>query len=397
MSGNIIDVLALVLIGVAILFGWRSGFVVQALALGGFLAGLALVVVLAPLISGLVADASFLVRAGAVIVLLGALVFGGQAIGSVMGGRIKRRISGGVAGGLDSGGGAVFGFVRGVFLVWLLGGLLGVVPVSGLSVQAGQSLILRALDSRFPSPVVLAAQLGQLVESAGLPAIFVGAPPPPDTLPAGVPSPAQAETFVADARASTVRIEATACGNFVTGSGFAINAHHIVTNAHVVAGSDEVWISFDGQLERHRAEVVLFDPELDAALLYAPDVRLVPLTLAAAGPERGDQAAALGFPGGGTLRAIPAVVSRELDALGRDIYGANVVERRVIELREDVRPGDSGGPLLTAGGAVAGVTFSESQSDPQIGYALTADALADTIAPALTSQTPVDTQDCVKH
>ena len=397
MSGNIVDVLALVVIGTAIVFGWRSGFVVQALALGGFLAGLALVVVLAPVISGLVADASALVRAGAVIVVLGALVFGGQAIGSIIGGRIKGRIGGGVVGGLDSGGGAVFGFVRGLFLVWLLGGLLGVVQVSGLSAQARQSLILRALDSRFPSPIVLAAQLGQLVESAGLPDIFVGAPPPPDSLPAGVPSPEQAETLVADARGSTVRIEATACGSFVTGTGFAINAHHVVTNAHVVAGSDEVWISFDGQLERHRALVVLFDPELDAALLYEPDLRLVPLALAASAAERGTQAAALGFTGGGKLRVVPAVVSRELDALGRDIYGTNVVERRVIELREDVRPGDSGGPLLAAGGAVAGVTFSESQSDPQIGYALTPDAVADAIAPALTSQTAVDTQECVEH
>ena len=397
MSANLVDVLALVMIGVAIVFGWRSGFVVQALALAGFLAGLALVVIVAPLISGLVADASFLVRAGAVIVVLGAFVFGGQMVGSIIGSRMKRRIGGGVAGGLDSGGGAVFGFVRGLFLVWLLGGLLGVMNVSGLGVQARQSLILRALDSRFPSPVVLAAQLGQLVESAGLPDIFVGAPPPPDSLPAGVPSPAQAETLVADARGSTVRIEATACGNFISGSGFAINAHHIVTNAHVVAGSDQVWISFDGQLERHRATVVLFDPELDAALLYESDVRLVPLTLAPAGPERGVQAAALGFTGGGKLRTVPAVVSRQLDALGRDIYGTNIVERRIIELRADVRPGDSGGPLLTASATIAGVMFSQSQSDPQIGYALTPDSVADAVAPALNSQTAVDTRGCIEH
>ncbi|MEA2676901.1 MAG: hypothetical protein QOJ81_1042 [Chloroflexota bacterium] len=397
MNANIVDLLAIVVIGVAVLFGWRSGFVIQAFALGGFLAGLALILVVAPPISGLVADASFLIRTGAVIVVVGALVFGGQAVGSIIGSRLKRRIGTGVIGGLDSGGGAIFGFVRGLFLVWLLGGLLGVVSVSGLSVQARQSLILRALDSRFPSPVVLAAQLGQLVESAGLPDILVGAPPPPETLPAGVPSVAQAEALVAGATGSTVRVEATACSNFVSGTGFAVNAHHVVTNAHVVAGSDEVWISFDGLLDRHLAEVVLFDPELDAALLYVPDIRLVPLTLAASGPESGVQAAALGFTGGGKLRTVPAVVSRELDALGRDIYGTNLVERRVIELREDVRPGDSGGPLLIAGGAVAGVTFSESESDPQIGYALTPDAVADVIAPALESQTAVDTQSCIQH
>jgi S1-C subfamily serine protease len=244
---------------------------------------------------------------------------------------------------------------------------------------------------------VLAAQFGQLVEAAGLPDIFVGAPPPPGELPAGVPSAAQAETMTADASASTVRVEATACADFITGSGFAINAHHVVTNAHVVAGSDKVWISFDGQLDRYPADVVLYDPELDIAVLYEADVRLTPLTLTAAGPDRGTQTAALGYTGGGRLRTIPGVVSRELDAVGRDIYGANLVERKVIELRENVQPGDSGGPLLVAGGQVAGVTFSKSQTDPQIGYALASDAVASAIAPALASTDFADTQGCIAH
>jgi Trypsin-like serine proteases, typically periplasmic, contain C-terminal PDZ domain len=172
---------------------------------------------------------------------------------------------------------------------------------------------------------------------------------------------------------------------------------YIVTNAHVVAGSDQVWISFDGQLDRHRAKVVLFDPELDAALLYEPDIRLAPLTLAPQTPPRGSDAAALGYTGGGRMRTIPAIVSREIDALGRDIYGSNIVQRKVIELREDVAPGDSGGPLLVASGDVAGVTFSESSTDPLIGYALTPDAVAQAIAPALGSEQPVDTQACLHH
>jgi len=396
MSFNLLDVLAVLVIAVAVVFGWRSGLVAQAFALGGFLVGLGLVVLTAPFIAGLVANAAFLIRTAIVVIAVAALVLIAQGIGSAVGGMIRRRIGDGVLGGLDAGGGAVFGFVRGLFLVWLLGGLLGAMPVSGLSVEAGQSLILRALDSRFPSPVVLAAQLGQLVEAAGLPDIFVGAPPPQD-LPTGVPSAAQAESLVATARGSTVRVEATACGNFVTGSGFAVDAHYVVTNAHVVAGSDQVWISFDGQLDRHRAKVVLFDPELDAALLQVPDVRLAPLTLASATPPRGTEAAGLGYTGGGRLRTIPAAVSREIDALGRDIYGSTIVQRKVIELREDVAPGDSGGPLLVANGDVAGVTFSESESDPLIGYALTPGAVANAIAPALGSQQPVDTQACLQH
>jgi S1-C subfamily serine protease len=332
-----------------------------------------------------------------VVVTVGSIVLICQGIGSVIAGRLKQRMGRGIVGGLDSGGGAAFGFVRGLFMVWLLGGLLGVVQIAGLSVAARQSTILRVLDSRFPSPVVLAAQLGQLVESAGLPDIFVGAPPPASSLPAGVPSAAQAETFVADATGSTVRVEATACGDFVTGSGFAVNAHHIVTNAHVVAGSDKVWISFNGQLDQHPAEVVLYDPELDIALLYEADVRLAPLTLSGTTAERGQQAAALGYTGGGGMRTIPAVVSRDLDAVGRDIYGANIVERSVIELRETVAPGDSGGPLLIAGGDVLGVTFSKSQTDPQIGYALSATSVSNSIAPALDSQDAADTQGCIAH
>lgn len=397
MTFNLVDALAVIVVVVAVIFGWKSGFVIQAFALGGFLVGIGLIVLVAPYVAAFVAGASFWIRMAVVIFAVGFLVLVSQAIGSYIGGKIKRRMGRGVLVGLDSGGGAAFGFVRGMFMVWLLGGLLGVVPVAGLSVEARQSFILRALDSRLPSPVVLAAQLGQLVEAAGLPDIFVGAPPPPDALPAGVPSAAQAETMAAAAAGSTVRVEATACTEFVTGSGFAINAHHIVTNAHVVAGSDKVWISFNGQLDRHPAQVVLYDPELDIALLFEPDVRLTPLTLAAAGPDRGTQAAALGYTGGGRLRTIPGVVSRDLDAVGRDIYGINLVERKVIEMRENVQPGDSGGPLMIADGEVAGVTFSKSQDDPQIGYALAPDAVAQAIAPTLTSETAVDTQGCIAH
>jgi S1-C subfamily serine protease len=394
---NLVDALALVVLVVAVVFGWKSGFVIQVFALGGFLLGIGLIVIAAPYIADLVADASFWIRIGVVIFVIGGLVLVPQAIGSYIGGRIKRRMGRGLLVGLDSGAGAAFGFVRGMFMVWLLGGLLGVVPIGGLSVEARQSFILRALDSRLPSPVVLAAQLGQLVEAAGLPDIFVGAPPPAGELPAGVPSAAQAQTMAADAMGSTVRVEATACADFITGSGFAINAHHIVTNAHVVAGSDNVWISFDGQLDRYPAEVVLYDPELDIALLYEADVRLAPLTLASSGPDRGTQAAALGYTGGGRLRTIPGVVSRELDAVGRDIYGTTIVERKVIEMRENVEPGDSGGPLIIAGGEVAGVTFSRSQNDPQIGYALSPIPVSNSIAKALTSEQRVDTQACVEH
>ena len=394
MSPTLFDVGAVLLIVVGVYFGWRSGFVVQAFALAGFVGGLALVVLIAPHVAALLGDADTLLRTLVVIALVAGIVLIAQAMASVIGGAIRKRMGQGILSGLDAGGGAVFGFVRGLFLVWLLGGLAGVLPLGSLAAEARQSVILRAIDTRVPSPVVLAAQLGELMQATGLPDIFVGAPPPTD-VPSDAPSAAEAEQIAGAARRSTVRVEATACANFVTGSGFAVGETHIVTNAHVVAGADRVWISFDGQLDRHRAEVVSFDPELDAALLYVPDVRLVPLTLAESLPDRGDHAAALGFTGGGRQRVIPAVVSRRLDAIGRDIYGESVVARKVLELRAEVAPGDSGGPLLVSGGEVGGITFSESQADSLIGYALSPVAVAESIAPALARTEPVNTERCL--
>ncbi len=147
-------------------------------------------------------------------------------------------MTGGVVGGVDTGAGAAFGLVRGLFLVWLMGGLAAALPLAGVATEARQSAIVQALDANLPSPTILAAQLGQLIESTGLPEVFVGAPPPAD-IPAGGPTQAEADQIAAAARASTLKVDAISCGNFVSGTAFAVSADHFVTNAHVVAGLNE--------------------------------------------------------------------------------------------------------------------------------------------------------------
>lgn len=329
-----------------------------------------------------------------VLGVMGGIVLLAQGIGSSIGAALRRRMSAGILGGIDQGFGAAFGLARGLFMVWLLGGLLGLVSVAGLGAEARQSFVLRALDSRLPSPVVLAAELGRLLEAAGLPDALVGAPPPIEA-PADGPTAEEAELIAGTARSSTVRVEAIACGRFLSGSEFAVTPDHFVTNAHVLAGAERVWISFDGSLDRYSATVVDFDPSLDAALLHVAGVEAAPLTLSDSLPSRGQPAAALGFTGGGRQRLIPGVVSRTLSAIGRDIYGRSVVAREVIEMRLDVAPGDSGGPLLVASGEVGGVTFSKSRDNPQIGYALSPVQVAASIADALDSDDPVATGACI--
>ena len=391
---NLIDLAAVVIVALAIYFGWRSGFAIQLFALLGFVGGIALLIFLAPYAADLVADVDPFMRTVLILGVMGGTVLLSQGIGSSIGAALRRRMGAGILSGIDQALGAVFGMARGIFMVWLLGGLLGLVSVYGLGAEARQSFVLRALDSRLPSPVVLAAELGRLLEVAGLPDALIGAPPPIEA-PEDGPTAEEAEQIAGAARGSTVRVEAIACGRFLTGSGFAVTSDHFVTNAHVLAGAERVWISFDGSLDRHAATVVDFDPSLDAALLHVAGIEAVPLALADSLPTRGEPAAALGFTGGGRQRLIPGVISRTLTALGRDIYGGSVVTREVIEMRLDVAPGDSGGPVLVPGTEVGGVTFSEARDNQLIGYALSPVQVAASISDSLDSSDPVATGRCI--
>ena len=123
----------------------------------------------------------------------------------------------GVVGGVDTGAGAAFGLVRGLFLVWLMGGLAALLPMAGVANEARQSAIVSALDSRLPSPVVIAAQLGRLMEATGLPDVFVGAPPRRIFLPAAHLRRRPNQIGSGGARFDP-EVEAIACSNFVSGT-----------------------------------------------------------------------------------------------------------------------------------------------------------------------------------
>ena len=187
-------------------------------------------------------------------------------------------------------------------------------------------------------------------------------------------------------------MSARACGRQLTGTAFAVADDYLVTNAHVVAGADTVRIDGGSVLD---ARIVLFDPELDVAVLHAPGAGLPALRFAVDSPERGDGGAVLGYPGGGGLAVIPAAVTDRYVALGRDIQGRSRVRREVLEIRADVEQGDSGGPLVLENGAVGGVVFAESRTNEDVGYALAPGAVATRVAPALGRTAAVDPGRCI--
>ena len=64
-------------------------------------------------------------------------------------------------------------------------------------------------------------------------------------------------------------------------------------------------------------------------------------------------------------------------------------------MKSDVAPGDSGGPVLLPDGSVGGVTFSDSRTQPEVGYALSPMDVARDVAKSIDSTSPVATGACL--
>jgi S1-C subfamily serine protease len=388
---NLLDVVILVLVGVSVFSGFRRGAALQLLTYTGLIAGLIAGALLAPTVAGLTED-PFAQAASALLTML-VLAAVGDAVGWLIGRRVWAVARRSRLDPVDSGAGSVIAGAAALITVWFLAFNLVQGPFPPLSRQIRSSVIVRGLDSILPRPPSLLAQVRTFLDRFGFPEVFAGLPPAPAG-PVREPSPGDARAAFDAADQSTVRIVGQACGRIQEGSGFVVDAGLVVTNAHVVAGVAQPQVQQqDG--ESFPAGTVLFDPELDLALLR---------TDAAAGPAlpldtdllgRGDLGAVLGYPGGGDLTGSAAAIRRTMLALGRDIYGEDVARRQVYELQAEVRPGNSGGPFVTTGGDVAGVVFAASTTDDDVGYALTSAEVAPEIDRAQGRTAPVSTGRCL--
>ncbi len=139
------------------------------------------------------------------------------------------------------------------------------------------------------------------------------------------------------------------------GSGFVIDkAGHIITNYHVVADADEIYVQFSSD-ESVKAELVGSDPSTDIAVLRVEEhsMALSPLSLGDSDVvEVGDRAIAIGNPFGLDRTVTEGIVS----ALQRDITSPNgFTIDHVIQTDAAINHGNSGGPLLDGRGQVIGV------------------------------------------
>jgi S1-C subfamily serine protease len=258
------------------------------------------------------------------------------------------------------------------------------------------SAVLRGVDRIVPQSVSLMfGDFRSLLARGPYTQVF-GALGAEGALRVAAPDPAVLKSAgLTSARPSIVKIEGTApsCARRIEGSGFVVARHRVLTNAHVVAGvkpSPEVITTHGRTLH---ARVVLYDPLRDVAVLYVPGLHARPLSFT--GPaQSGENAIVAGYPLNRSFTANAARIGGTEAARSPDIYQNTQVTREIYSIKAQVRPGNSGGPLLAPDGQVYGVVFAAAVSVKNTGYALTANEVKADVQAAKNKVAPVSTQGC---
>lgn len=346
-----LDIAFGVLLIAAIVIGWRGGLIGRLGAWIGFAVGaLAAARWTTDGVDALAIEGEYQrLAAGALAVLFAGVI--GHATGWRLARGLRNLVPGPIRW-IDSLAGTLVGVLTVALFVWIV-----VPPFSSArgwpQEQASESKVVEFVEQIAPLTPSGRGLLDRLLQdwprvptfgSTGLP-VDVGEPPEELAV--------SAETLarVAD---SVLRVQAIACSQRQDGTAFVVSPGVALTNAHVVAGSQNIEIAAPGQ-PALPATVTAFDPERDLALVRVnPDIS--PLALES--PQAGQLAAVVGHPSGGPLRTAPLrLVERAVDN-GRDLYDSIDITRRFWFAAAHLQTGDSGAPVVDTQGAAVGVVFA---------------------------------------
>jgi len=189
-------------------------------------------------------------------------------------------------------------------------------------------------------------------------------PPPPIVL--------RSESMERAARSYTVRVRNRSCEGVGTGSAVLLEEDLLVTNAHVVVGALELGIdTWDG---RSTAVAVARTATLaDLAIVELVSPVGEPAELSTRRVREGDLVTAAGYPQGGEI------TFSEGEAVDYHVDRRLGTTEAVLRFEAEVRPGNSGGPLVDADGKVVGVVFG-LELDTDLGLAVPVDVIEETLA-----------------
>jgi S1-C subfamily serine protease len=391
---HVADGILILLMLVFAISGYRQGFVIGALSIGGFFSGALIGLQVGPLIANKFADGA--IRLVVSLVAIFALAVLGQTLAGWFGTRLRRAIDNPALQRIDDAGGAVVSVVALLLVAWLIAVPLGSSPFPTINREVRGSAILNGINGLMPEQAqALSAGLRETLDTNGFPDVFGGLTPT-RTKEVAAPDKALASSKVVEtAHRSVVKVLGTApsCSRRIEGSGFVYADERIMTNAHVVAGTREVEVETQSN-RRLAGTVVVYDPERDLAVIYVPGLRAPVMPFASKPASSGANAIVLGYPLDGPYDAQSARVSDVSNITGPDIYDANDVTREIYTIRALVRSGNSGGPLVTPSGQVLGVIFAAAADNKNVGFALTAEEAGGTAKAGTQRTRAVRTGDC---
>ncbi len=349
-----LDWVLLVAAALSAVMGARRGFLAGVLSLAGFVGGAFAGARLAPLLL----DGGSASPWAPLFGLAGALALGVALSGLLQG--IGNAVFDAVRlpgiGPVDAILGAALGAAAALAFAWIAGAVALQTPgARTLRDEVRRSAILSTLNDVLPpsGPILRA-----LARFDPLPSIRG---PSPDAIgrPTGT---ALREPGVRSAAGGTVRVLGEACGLGISGSGWIVAPGIVVTNAHVVAGTDgELEVQLRGEGKRRAARALVFDPRNDVAILAVSGLGGRVLRLVGE-PREGTAGAILGYPLNGPFDAGAARIGSTSGVLSQDVYGRGPLPRTMTAVRGTIRHGNSGGPVVDGSGRVLTTVFASSES-----------------------------------
>ncbi|MGL5810201.1 MAG: MarP family serine protease [Nocardioides sp.] len=388
---NALDWLLIALVVAYALSGYWQGFITGAAATVGLLLGGAIGIWLAPRALGR-SGPSLWVSLGALFIVIVAASLG-QALFQYVGAQLRETITWQPVRAVDAVGGAMLSAVAVLIVAWALGVAVSGSKFGSVTPLVRNSAVLAGVDGALPdgsserlrafNGVVGTTYFPDYLEPFARERIVEVSPGPKRLL---------QDPDVVRARAAVVKIKGTSdCGRGVEGSGFVYAKDRVLTNAHVVAGVDEPSVQVGKETVDGR--VVYYNPDLDVAVLAVEDNRVRPLRLDQTAQAR-DGVAVLGFPEDGPYDVQSGRIRSQQQLRSPNIYGEDTVLREVFSIRALVRPGNSGGPVVSSAGEVVGMIFAASVTDSETGYALTTSQVAESAARGVANTETVDTGRC---
>jgi S1-C subfamily serine protease len=385
---NWVDWLIVAIAALFAVWGYKQGIIVSGLSLGGFALGAVIGARVAPLVLSGGSHSIYAPLFG----LAGALIVGALLASLLEGFGMRMRFALRLPGlrTIDGVLGAALTACIGLGLVWILGAVtLSEVTSPKLRQDLEHSVILRDLDKTLPPSGGI---LNALSRYDPLPSLSGPS--------ADVPRPSKGILSAPGAKAdfaSVVRVLGTACGLGIEGSGWVAASGLVVTNAHVVAGESDTTVQVGGSGPAMPAQVILFDPTNDVAVLRVAGLSERPLSFAAA-PRSGASVAILGYPEDGPFDVQPGRIGITKPVLTDNAYGNGPVLRDITALRGLVRPGNSGGPLVDSAGQVMAMAFAQitnpAPGTGPGGFAIPISVIRSELAKARSAGGPVSTEGC---